>query len=295
MGESSDPYVEQLSPEDAFALVADETRFRILTALQDADDPVRFSDLRETVGVEDSGRFNYHLDQLRGQFIRQTDDGYTTAEPGERLVGAVLSGGYTVALEGETVRVDGTCFDCGGHLEARFAEQRITIDCPECEAMFTNPQIPAGLVAGHDPTEAPGIVARWMHVTTAAMDAEICLNCDGHLDRTLHVRGDPAAPDWLTDEEFLGMLVLECERCGHRYNTLVQIAILTHPVVAAYHYEYDLDLRETPLWRIPWIEAGRGTIESRDPLRLSLPIPLGDETRTFVFDGALELVEERAG
>lgn len=60
------------TPTDAFGVLGNDTRVAILEALAEATEPgygqqaVRFSDIRERVGVDDSGRLNYHLDKLRG-------------------------------------------------------------------------------------------------------------------------------------------------------------------------------------------------------------------------------------
>jgi len=67
---------EDVPPEDAFSLVANETRMDVLKALWEADGPRSFSALRERVGVRDSGQFNYHLGKLVGHFVRKTADGY---------------------------------------------------------------------------------------------------------------------------------------------------------------------------------------------------------------------------
>lgn len=75
------------------SLLADETRIAILRELyavtaNDGGEGLSFSTLRRRVGVSDSGRFNYHLDQLTGQLVRKTDDRYTLTRVGERLVHA---------------------------------------------------------------------------------------------------------------------------------------------------------------------------------------------------------------
>ncbi|WP_449404315.1 DUF7347 domain-containing protein [Halalkalicoccus subterraneus] len=45
-----------------------------------------FADLRRRVGVEDSGRFRYHLKQLRGDFVEKANDGYRLTYAGEACV-----------------------------------------------------------------------------------------------------------------------------------------------------------------------------------------------------------------
>ncbi|WP_232702012.1 DUF7351 domain-containing protein [Halobacterium wangiae] len=293
MSSGKDPLVERLSAEEAFSLVSDETRFATLSALQSADGPLAFSALRDRVGVDDPGRFNYHLGELTGQFVTKTDDGYEISAPGKRLVGAVLAGGYTGALDADPVPVDAECLNCGAPQVARFRDHGVAIDCTECEAKFTNPEVPAGLLADHDVDDTPGVLGRWSRMSAAATDVGICQNCYGELDRRLHLSDDPDAPEWLAGSGLLGMVFHDCERCGETYNAAVQIAVLSHPLVAAYHHDHGIDLRETPAWELAWIETGRGTVESENPLRIALPIPLDDEGRTFVFDAELDVVEVR--
>lgn len=57
-----------------------EPRLKILNSLAEADGPLTFSTLRESVGTIYSGQFNYHLRKLDGLFVRKTDDGYSFAK-----------------------------------------------------------------------------------------------------------------------------------------------------------------------------------------------------------------------
>jgi DNA-binding transcriptional ArsR family regulator len=81
---------------DAFALIGNETRLSILEALWEADEqPMRFSELNEAVGMRDSAQFNYHLSKLTDQYIRKTDDGYELRTAGAKVVRAILAGSFT--------------------------------------------------------------------------------------------------------------------------------------------------------------------------------------------------------
>lgn len=99
---------------DALTALASEHRIEILRVLADADEPLAFSDLRESVGMDDTGRFNYHLTELCGRFVRNTDTGYELGHAGERVVLAAAG------LDSEGARV--------------LAEQASTDDneCPVC-------------------------------------------------------------------------------------------------------------------------------------------------------------------
>ncbi|WP_227380085.1 winged helix-turn-helix domain-containing protein [Haladaptatus halobius] len=71
---------------DALSTLASEHRIAILRALATAEKPLTFSELRERVGIRDTGRFNYHLSKLRERFVHETDDGYDLGHAGERVI-----------------------------------------------------------------------------------------------------------------------------------------------------------------------------------------------------------------
>lgn len=75
-------------PVDALSALGDETRIAILRELADAETSLSFSELRERVGVRDTGRFNYHLTKLCEYFVRDTGDGYELGHAGARVVDA---------------------------------------------------------------------------------------------------------------------------------------------------------------------------------------------------------------
>lgn len=71
---------------DALDALASEHRIAILRALAEADEPASFSQLREEIGMRDTGQFNYHLSKLLGRFVRETAGGYELGHAGERVV-----------------------------------------------------------------------------------------------------------------------------------------------------------------------------------------------------------------
>lgn len=71
---SSDPRdVADLSPDEAFVTVGNETRIQILRTLGDAG-PLSFSALFDRIDSDDSGNFTCHFDRLAGQYVAATDD-----------------------------------------------------------------------------------------------------------------------------------------------------------------------------------------------------------------------------
>jgi DNA-binding HxlR family transcriptional regulator len=73
----------------ALELLGDGTRLATLRAVAAAEGPVSFSALRRTVGVDDSGRFNYHLRRLTGVYVERNEAGYTLLPAGRDALAAV--------------------------------------------------------------------------------------------------------------------------------------------------------------------------------------------------------------
>lgn len=131
----------------AFEAVSDEVRLRILRAFVEerrrrreelalgdrdlTDDVVvfSFSELRDAVGVDDSGRFNYHLDKLVDRFVYRTPRGYMLTTAGHRLAGSIVAGRYEQSSTVTTERVDRCCPDCGDRLVAMYAVGGLTLLC----------------------------------------------------------------------------------------------------------------------------------------------------------------------
>lgn len=114
-----------LAPDDAFAVLGNETRMEILQTLGKGDEPLSFSELRDRVGMRDSGQFNYHLGKLQGHFIRKVDDEYELRGAGRRVVEAVLSGALTDDPVVEPTVIDMDCRLCGAPIELGFDHDRV--------------------------------------------------------------------------------------------------------------------------------------------------------------------------
>jgi citrate synthase len=84
--------VDSLEPvSETLAVLSEPTRLEILLGLFDGDTPLAYSALMDTTSIEDKGRFNYHLRQLRGYFVRDTADGYALTDAGRTVVHAIVT------------------------------------------------------------------------------------------------------------------------------------------------------------------------------------------------------------
>ncbi|WP_435178275.1 winged helix-turn-helix domain-containing protein [Halorussus sp. AFM4] len=291
--DSDEVVVERLPPDEAFGLLAHETRFRILETLNDADDPLAFSELRERVGVDDPGQFNYHLGKLSGRFVRNGDEGYGLAAPGRRIVGAVLSGGYTKALEADPVEMDSACLVCGNEMATEFRDDGVDIGCTECEFTYTNTPIPPGVLEGVAPDDVPRVVDRWLKRNQSGVNFGFCYNCDGRLDATVVVQEPDDVRESLAEWAPFVSVEYDCDRCGYHVKSSFSSATVLHPAIVDFHYDRGVDVRDTPLWDLDWIGPEAATVASRDPLRVDVSVTLGEETRVFAFDEDVNLVETR--
>jgi DNA-binding transcriptional ArsR family regulator len=206
------------SPDDAFAVLGNETRMEILRALGDADDPLPFSDLHDRVGTRDSGQFNYHLEQLTGHFVRKTDDGYALRRAGRRVIEAVLSGALTDDPTLERTRVEEFCERCGAPIEIGWRAGSVELYCTECAGRYGQrrgdpasegylgrlPLPPAGLK-----DRTPGEILRtawtWGNLEMLSMASGICPRCSATVEETITVCETHDAEEGL------------CDACGGRY------------------------------------------------------------------------------
>jgi DNA-binding transcriptional ArsR family regulator len=111
--------MQEADPTDALAVLGDETRIAILRVLAEAEEPLPFSELRRRAGVDDAGRFNYHLSKLREYFVREQDGGYTLRHAGSRIVATAGVAGSAAGAE-ELRDMD------------ERADDKHTDDCPVC-------------------------------------------------------------------------------------------------------------------------------------------------------------------
>ena len=272
--------------EAAFAAVADELRVRILRELWDADEPLPFSELRERVGVRDSGRFNYHLGELRGRFVEKDDDagGYDLRFAGRKLVGGLHSGAYTeeTAPVGPQP-VDGACVACGGDLEAVYEDEHGKVDCTDCEVTLIQTEVPPAFVDGRE-DDLAAAVDGYVRTTLRSFLDGFCPTCSG-----------PTAGRLERGENDMGpTAVVECERCGASFYGLAAWVGVDHPAVLSFYDDHDRSVRDTPLWHLDWL-AESEWVDGAAGDRATVTVELDDERLRLTVDADLAVTDaERA-
>ena len=273
-----------LPPAEAFALLGNETRIQILQELWLApDQPVTFSDLRKRVGMRDSAQFNYHLSKLTDHFVRQVEGGYEFQYAGEKVVRAILAGTFTdrVSLE---FPVSGECFDCGGGLEGRYADERLAVRCTDCDATYGRYGFPPGGLRNRTTTELEAAFdQRVRHLHCLAADG-VCPECGGRMDTSV-------VPD--ADEKLGGEVRVDhtCAQCQHTISSPVGLSLLDDSKVVAFHADHGVELNTRKHWTLRWCVTDETTTYEEDPVRVTVTIPLDGEEMTVTLDGDLQVLD----
>jgi len=277
--------VETVDPEDAFAALADDTRVDILRALwSDEDQQATFSELREAVGMADSGQFNYHLDRLVGRFVHKTDDGYELTLAGMAVNGAIEAGAFTMDGRLDPVDLEEPCPVCGGERTFRYEDEEAVVSCADC-SFGLGASVPPGVFVDCDPGEAPAVASRYFQAIVRQVADGFCWHCEGPV--TLSVRplaatgdGDPPA-----DVPDVPVAHFECERCGNVITSDLGSAFIDHPAVAGFYFDHDVDVFDHPFGTFDTLDPDRSEIRERDPFRASVTFPADGEAVTLVVDG----------
>ncbi|MGA9402386.1 DUF7351 domain-containing protein [Haladaptatus sp.] len=277
----------EVSPEQAFSLLGNDTRIGIIQALWKADESLSFSDLHDRVEIRDSGQFNYHLNKLVGLFVRQVDGKYELTFAGSQVIGAILSGTYTQRAETERFELDANCPDCGTELTATYEEERVTIRCETCDEDRSTFGLPPGAFEGRDESELQRTFERWLLNVFSLMADGVCLRCSGKTVGSLITESEYFYSDQEVGIEFV------CERCGDRASGNLGTYLLRHPAVVAFHYDHGIDLTKATVWELEWLSGDNERLVSEAPLVAECVVTLDDDELTLTVDEELAVhVEE---
>lgn len=292
--------IETTDPEDAFAALAGETRIAILRALWEADgQAMAFSELREAVGMRDSGQFNYHLDKLTGRFITETEEGYGLTLAGRKVNGAVDGGAYTMVGSFDPLELPESCPSCGGDRTLRYEDETVTIKCNSC-ALRAKTGVPPGVFASYDREEVLDAVDRYFRTIYSQLGNGFCWFCEGRVDPSVAPGeafvDDPADleayPEWYDE---LPLVSYRCRRCGVEPTADLGTALADHPAVVSFYYDRGVDVRDHPQWELVAWDPDRAHIRERDSLQAAVTYTADGDDITLVVDDDCDVVSVERG
>jgi hypothetical protein len=302
-GDGSSDSVEQRMDDnqtDAFDILGHELRLSIVETLgarQRANAwrpvPMEFEEIRRAVDSDDSGRFNYHLGELLGTYVEQTDDGYVLSPAGFEVSSAILRGSYADVSVGPVEgTLDDDCPKCGADVTGVYEDGLLRIDCPEHGVMFDNTVAPA-VAVDRDIGAITTAAERDARRTVERARDGICPECFGTIEMTVPAvdtpRDEPAPAD-SNDEPVLAEF--DCQRCRLAFETELHWVALDHPAVVAFYYDHGIDPR--PPYHVELHEVS-STIVSEEPLRARLTFRLDDERLRVTLDDHGTVVETERG
>lgn len=273
------------SPADAFAALSDPLRVTILRELSAhhrtaGEDAVGFADLRRRVGVRDSGRFRYHLNELRDRFVEKTEGGYQLTHAGIQVVAAILAGTYTDDVSMGPTELDSECSDCGRPAIATCEDGRCRVTCASDHALFQW-SVPPNATA--DAT-LPEIVDLAELLAFQAIEQAlfgVCPQCYDPIETRIVTNGAPRPA-----------LHAACDTCGAQIVGPAEFCLLVDPDVTAFCRRHGLTLRNDRVWEFPFVRDDTGvTIVDEDPPRLDVDVSLGGETLSVSIDERGHVVE----
>lgn len=281
---------QSLAPDDAFTLLADPTRIKILQALGDVSEPgvpetLAFSELRQRADVSGSGRFNYHLQQLLGHFVEGTDDGYRLSYAGKRVYQSIKTGTFTERVEIEPFELEATCHVCGANQVGAYRDSMFHVRCPSCEAQFYKYFVPPSTVIDRSKTELLHAANDRIQREIGAMAKGVCPWCCARLSSRV-LPTDEEMP--LQENPAIEHRVLHsCETCDGSVYTRLGGLVVSHPAVVSFFYDHGVDVSERLLWSMAFASTDeRTTVVSEDPWRAAVSVACaGDELRVVLDDG----------
>lgn len=264
---------------EAFSLLADETRLHIVDRLRGIEEPLSYTEIKNDIGIRDSGRFSYHLNKLVGTFVTQTEEGYTLSHSADAVYQAILS--TRPLSEHPTLErsPQAPCPDCGTEHEFQYENELLRARCPECEKRTFGYPFPAGGFEGRSDEEVlRAAVQRMYHHVSLVLEG-ICPYCSG-----------PTNANWTREHDtpLLASVLArhDCSLCGVELNINTSVAgmIQVHPVVVSLFDDYGLRPRRLLPWEFQaYLCRDELSVLAEDPFRIVLPVEIeGDRYRLLV-------------
>lgn len=293
--------------DELFRPLGNEVRIEILWILAEATEPLPFTTLQEELGIEDSGNFNYHINQLTDHFIRNTPNGYELRYPGRAIVRSIKQGGLTTNPELSPRSIDLPCPFCGHDQVFSYADETLQLRCSNCAGVVGEPydagtimsyEFPAGGLRGRTNREAATAAHRLYDAEVTAMVGGVCPRCSGTVEGSLELCDEHTTDDaelcTACQRRYLAWANYTCRNCGFAREFPPWFKALYLPEVIAHFHNVADFTRELPF---PKFLSEKGadlrdvteTVRSTDPVEVVIEMHLDEARCRIVVDADLEV------
>lgn len=279
---------------DTFAALSAQIRVDVLRALWEREDHrATFSQLRADVGVDDSGKFNYHLGELREQFVTKTDEGdYRLRTAGIDIVGSLIAGSYDDSGATEPVEFGQACPACGTETTVVYDGEFLQVECDPCETTLVTIDAPSSVFAGVE-ANAAAIAERareYLHHSVASFRRQFCSFCESVTHPRVTAEHDP---DGRREPEALGVPRLEraCTECGETIAMNLAPVVLDHPAVVRFFHDHGVDYREIGVVDVVATTTDRAVVTQTNPVTAEVQFTREGETIRVAVDETGQVTE----
>lgn len=304
---------------DAFKTLGNETRLAILLALWDAQAPgpspsgpataaVSYSELKDRIGVRDSGQFNYHLGKLVDTFVDSSDEGYELKTPGEQILHAVLAGTLTDHSAFRDEPLDVACYRCGASTVIDYRDGMLTERCTRCEGKWQSPDAPHGTISrGYLPpvglkNRTPQAFHRngntWTRHRLFSMMEGVCPDCSGTVTAAISVCEDHDTADGTVCVACGSMFEVHwqfvCDVCKLEWWTPGAAPIYTELGVLAFFHEHGMDpdaLYDASALATLHEAIERVEVRSAEPLELAVTVEIDGDRLDVTLDDHARVID----
>lgn len=305
---------ETVSPDEAFKILGNELRISILRIIAEADEAVRFSDLRRQSEIKDSGKFNYHLNQLTGHFVEQTDEGYKLSRPGERVIQAVLSGAITKSPTIESTSIDWRCHVCGAEqIQVDYREEQLGVYCQSCQGTYGGESdreeagvpaererlyylhIPPAGIVERSPEEVFLAASRWTQAETVTAASGICPRCSARLGESTTICRNHTTDSGLCDNcnnRYAVMYRAHCRNCVYELEAIYANKLSTNLEFRSFLMEHGVNpLHPQNEEFLEVLYPYKEEIHSVEPLDITFTFTGSKGSISLSIDDSLEVVD----
>lgn len=272
---------------EAFSFLDSETRvdiLRVLTAdihesIPDEEPGLSFSSLRERVGIRDSGRFNYHLEQLTGTLIKREEETYQLTVQGFQAAATLLSGAFAAGEQRGPTTVDRTCPVCGGELIGEYDDGTMLLVCERDDDHAVGSLVPPGAAHGRTLKEIADMMRVISYHDIAQSVQNICPECRSSFEWRFQ-----AMPDG--KRRYVGI----CSRCPMVYTGTGGLVAATDPAVVSFFHDHGIDVRERGEMLTLLGHIAREIVSS-DPPQVAITFEAGDQQLRAVLNDTAQVLE----